>query len=90
MSFQTAGSAPRDDTAGKGRDRTDIGRVLVVDDSPMFRAIVARILEREGYLVRSVEDGVAALAAIPAERFDVVVSDLAMPGVDGFELLSFA
>lgn len=87
MNLQNGFSNPRDDIAGKGRDRTDIGRVLVVDDSAMFRAIVSRILEREGYRVRSVEDGVAALALVPVERFDVVVSDLSMPGFDGFDLL---
>lgn len=87
MKAQSCDSSPRGDRADRRRDRTGNGRVLVVDDSAMFRVIVSRMLEREGYLVRCAEDGVAALALVPAERFDVVVSDLAMPGFDGFELL---
>ena len=57
--------------------------ILVVDDDPPIRRMLVRTLGAEGYEVRSAADGGGALAAI--ERFapDVVVLDVAMPGVDG-------
>lgn len=78
----TGGDAP--DT---NRDSRGTGRVLVVDDSLMVRKIVGLSLQREGMSVQLAEDVHSALAAIREERFDVVVSDLCMPGLDGFDLL---
>jgi two-component system cell cycle response regulator len=69
------------------RDAAGTGRVLVVDDSALVRTIVGRILEREGFDVRTAEDGTDALRLIGAEPFEAVVSDLSMPGLDGFDLL---
>lgn len=69
------------------RDSPVTGRVLVVDDSLMVRKIVGRTLEQEGLRVRLAADVVTALDAIREDRFDVVVSDLCMPGLDGFDLL---
>jgi CheY-like chemotaxis protein len=62
-------------------------RVLVVDDDPDGRALVALLLELNGAEVTAVASGVEALAAVPTARPDVLVSDLGMPGLDGFELL---
>ncbi|MCL4809823.1 MAG: diguanylate cyclase [Thermoanaerobaculia bacterium] len=78
--------APRD-SVGKNRDAAGIGRILVVDDSTLVRTIVGRILEKEGFDVRTAEDGTDALRLIRAEPFEAVVSDLSMPGLDGFDLL---
>lgn len=74
------------DTADTARDTPVTARVLAVDDSPAFRMIVTRILSRAGYPVRAVEDGVTTLAPLARERFDLVVSDVSMPGFAGFEL----
>ena len=61
-------------------------RVLVVDDDPTVSDVVRRYLEQAGCEVRLAADGAAGLAAIAAERPDLVVLDLMMPGVDGIEV----
>jgi DNA-binding NtrC family response regulator len=61
--------------------------VLVVDDEPAIREIVAALLEDEGYLVRHAKDGVEALAAIDDDTIDLVVSDVVMPRLDGASLV---
>ena len=63
-------------------------RILVVDDNASNRDLLSRRLQREGYRVTSVEGGAAALAMIAAEGFDLVLLDLMMPGMSGFEVLS--
>jgi DNA-binding response OmpR family regulator len=61
-------------------------RVLVVDDDPTVSDVVRRYLEQAGCEVRLAADGVDGLAAIAAERPDLVVLDLMMPGIDGLEV----
>ena len=61
--------------------------ILIVDDEEMMRTLLNRILSREGYKIRSAEDGVVALEVLKAERFDIIISDMKMPRMDGFELL---
>ncbi|MDO4769175.1 MAG: response regulator [Brachymonas sp.] len=61
--------------------------VLVVDDSITVRRVTGRLLQREGYRVASAANGVAALRAIANERPDLVLSDIEMPQMDGFDLL---
>ncbi|MCC6527464.1 MAG: response regulator [Polyangiaceae bacterium] len=61
-------------------------RVLVVDDSAAAREAVARVLDKEGYAVRTADDGAEALALAEAEHFDLVTTDAMMPRLDGFEL----
>ena len=60
--------------------------ILVVDDDPSLLAVVARRLEREGYLVRTAPSGPAALKHLEASWPALVIVDLMMPGMDGFEL----
>jgi len=62
--------------------------VLFVDDEPGLRKAVARYLNRNGIQVRAVSDGAEALKVIRTEDFDVIVSDIRMPGVGGRELLA--
>ena len=57
--------------------------VLVVDDDAPIRRMLERTLAAEGYDVRAVSDGGAALAAIERSAPDALVLDVAMPGVDG-------
>jgi DNA-binding response OmpR family regulator len=61
-------------------------RVLVVDDEPMVRDVLARYLEREGFEVEAVGDGERALGAFDERRPDLVLLDLMLPRVDGFEV----
>jgi CheY-like chemotaxis protein len=62
-------------------------RLLVVDDDPEVRATVAQMLSEVGHSVDSVSNGRSALAAIGNERFDLVVTDYAMPEMSGAELI---
>ncbi len=62
--------------------------VLVVDDSITIRKFTGRMLERHGYQVMVAKDGIEALALIRQRRPDVMLMDLEMPRMDGFELLS--
>ncbi|MEX8492530.1 Hpt domain-containing protein [Sphaerotilus sp.] len=61
--------------------------VLVVDDSLTVRRITKRLLEREGYRVALAKDGLEALDLLAGERPVVVLSDIEMPRMDGFDLL---
>jgi CheY-like chemotaxis protein len=61
-------------------------RALVVDDAPDVTEMLAILLQYAGYEVVMVYSGPQALNAARAERFDVVVSDIGMPGMNGYEL----
>lgn len=61
-------------------------RILVVDDDPNVAEVVTRYLEREGFAVETVDDGVRALDRACAELPDLVVLDLMLPGLDGKEV----
>jgi CheY-like chemotaxis protein len=62
-------------------------RVLVVDDDLHSREAVTSVLEHYGATVTAVGSGAAALEAVSIESPDVMVADLVMPGMDGFELI---
>jgi CheY-like chemotaxis protein len=62
--------------------------ILVVDDDPSLRQLLSLVLANSGYAVRSAHDGFSALAAIRTAVPDILLSDLYMPGMSGFELLS--
>jgi CheY-like chemotaxis protein len=66
----------------------DQKRLLIVDDEPSIRIIVSAIFEREGYVVDTAEDGFVALRKLQQVTPDLVISDLRMPNMNGFELLS--
>jgi len=63
-------------------------RVLFVDDDPLIRETSALILTQRGYEVRTGDDGFAALVELRAALPDLIVCDLRMPNMSGFELLS--
>jgi CheY-like chemotaxis protein len=63
-------------------------RVLIVDDNEDVRCILALRLQRAGFDVEGAADGRAGLAALRAGHWDLVLLDLVMPDVDGFEVLS--
>jgi len=69
-------------SSGPGRRR-----VLVVDDSPIVRDLLTELLSSVGLEVRSAGDGAAALQALADAPVDLVVCDVEMPVMDGFELL---
>lgn len=61
--------------------------VLIVDDDASTRFVLTRALEGLDYRTRSVEDGIEVREIIAREHFDLLVIDLYMPGMNGFELL---
>jgi DNA-binding response OmpR family regulator len=61
-------------------------RVLVVDDDPIVRDVVGRYLSREGYAVAVAADGRAAMDEFDRGRPDLIVLDLMLPALDGFEV----
>jgi DNA-binding response OmpR family regulator len=61
-------------------------RILVVDDDATVSEVVARYLERDGFVVETVADGRVALDRALAEPTDLVVLDLMLPGMDGLEV----
>jgi len=71
-----------------GARKPEAARILIADDSAVVRTIVRRTLEEGGYCVDEAEDGSAALARLEKAAYDVVITDLKMPEVDGFGVLS--
>ena len=69
-------------TDGEARRRS----ILVVEDSIITRMLLKRILESAGYVVKTAVDGLDAYTALKAGGFDLVVSDVDMPRMTGFEL----
>lgn len=63
-------------------------KILLVEDEPSIRISLSEILSDVGYLVRLAEDGFSALREIRQEMPDILISDLYMPGMSGFELFS--
>jgi two-component system response regulator MprA len=61
-------------------------RVLVVDDDPPLRRMLARTLAAEGFAVSVAADGAAALVAVESDAPDLIVLDVAMPGLDGLSV----
>ncbi len=63
------------------------GRVLVVDDEPAVCSVLNEVLDREGYNCRSCTSGEEALQLLAQEPFDVVITDLYMPGLSGMSVI---
>jgi len=66
----------------KGGDET----ILIVDDEPSLRELLEEILQTHGYRVIAAENGKQALDILQQEKVDLVISDVIMPGMDGYEL----
>lgn len=81
-----AAAKPIPAVAARLAPQTQVRRILVVEDSITSRTLMKNILESAGYDVMTAVDGVDALAQLKSGRFDVVVSDVDMPRLNGFEL----
>lgn len=66
---------------------SDRASVLVVDDDPVNRSMLSRSLEADGHEVTTVEGGAEALELMGSQDFDVVLLDVVMPGMDGYQVL---
>ncbi len=71
---------------GKGKEEAKTQSVLVVEDSITARTLFVNILESAGYNVTAAMDGVDAFTKLSEGEFELVVSDISMPRMDGFEL----
>ena len=65
-------------------------KILLVEDDPDFRVVLALALELQGYVVRQVAGGHKALEVLSSERPDIIISDLEMNGMDGRALCKHA
>ncbi len=63
-----------------------MAKILVAEDEESVRSFVCRALEGEGHEVKGVPDGSEALRALSEERYDLLVTDIVMPGLDGIAL----
>jgi len=70
--------------------RHDAARLLVIDDEPAVREVSCECLSLLGYDVEAAQDGADGLARLARERFDLVVTDLRMPHLDGWDVLDSA
>src|SRR3954467_2247657 len=61
-------------------------RILLAEDDDSLRAFLGRALEKAGYQVRSCADGEAAIEALDDGPYDLLLTDIVMPGVDGIEV----
>jgi len=86
---QAEGQAAQAEAAGllPAMPAANVPLVLVVDDSITVRRVTQRLLQREGYRVALAADGLQALERLQAERPAVVLSDIEMPRMDGFDLV---
>lgn len=61
-------------------------KILIAEDDKELRQLFTHVLAREGYSVKGVSDGEEALAALEGDYFDLIISDIMMPRLDGYEL----
>lgn len=62
-------------------------KILIVDDEPLIRDALSYKLKKEGYDVDTAEDGEKAIDKIDAEDYEIIISDIMMPFISGFELV---
>lgn len=72
-----------------GEEEVETRRILLVDDSPFFRNMLTPLLQAAGYDIKTVENAQAAMKILEADsNFDAIVSDIEMPGMNGFEFVA--
>jgi CheY-like chemotaxis protein len=81
----TAASSLEEDTVEEVR--TDRGRLLIVDDNEINRDVLARRLGRQGYTTAAAENGRKALEMVQTQKFDLLLLDIMMPELNGYEVL---
>ena len=62
-------------------------KILLVEDNELYRILVKEVLEMDNYQIRVVNDGEEALSALKSESFDLVLTDIALPKLNGIELI---
>jgi CheY-like chemotaxis protein len=77
-------------SVGASDPRAVTRRILVVDDEESIRDLCARVLSRAGFAVVTAANGEEAVARLRREAFDLISSDIRMPGISGLEVLEAA
>jgi len=68
-------------------DSGQIGKILVIDDDPGVGKLIARLLEKKGHEVTILTSGEDAMKRITGEKFDIVITDIKLPGMDGMTVM---
>jgi DNA-binding response OmpR family regulator len=63
-----------------------MAKILLAEDDPAVREFVRRALVHSGHDVTAVDDGLAAIEVLSADQFDMLITDIVMPGMDGIAL----
>jgi CheY-like chemotaxis protein len=72
--------------AGPGGKDLGMARILIAEDDSAVREFVSRALRHQGHDVTAVEDGLHALERMAADSYDLLITDIVMPGLDGIAL----
>src|SRR5690349_13769439 len=64
-----------------------MAKILIVDDNPTNRSLLVEILKNSGHSIREASDGGEALVLVSADRPDLVITDILMPTMDGYEFV---
>ena len=64
-----------------------MAHILLVDDMPAIRRAIARLLSSAGHRITEAGNGGEGIAALAVDRFDLVITDILMPGTDGIEVI---
>ncbi len=70
-------------------NRSDF-KILIIDDDEIARDVIVSLLSKEGFSVKSARDGIEGIATLKMNNFDLIITDLKMPGADGIEVLKEA
>lgn len=76
--------------ASIGHKANDVVSILVVDDEEIIRVLLTEILTEDGYLVTTAKDGLEGVERLKQDRYDLIISDMVMPGMNGIEVLQEA
>ncbi len=73
-----------------GHEANDVVRLLVIDDEEIIRILLTEILTEDGYRVTTAKDGIEGVELLKQNRYDLIISDMVMPGMNGIEVLQEA
>ncbi len=82
---ETSGKSALQQAASGAREARSTQTLLLVEDDPVSQSLMTMLLSDEGYRIEAVSSGVEALEAVQRQRFDAILMDIRMPGMNGLE-----